>query len=246
MPITPLPTPVPSRADPANFAERGDAFLAALPAFAAEANALATEVNENAAICESAAQTVNVSAWISGLSYADGANVYDPVTYLTYRRKVAGSSTTRPALDSANWQLLTGFGDVDTVSNQAIGGVKTFSSSPVVPNDSFSLAKLHNIETGKLLGRFTAGSGDIEELTVEQAAELLSALPAGSVGSLSFLRFTGVTAVALGEVVSGSLLRYSNANGSLTGTAIPGSWRCLGALSTGSNPGITTLFVRIA
>jgi hypothetical protein len=43
MPITPLPTP-PSRADSANFAQRGDAFMAALPAFAAEANALQVDV----------------------------------------------------------------------------------------------------------------------------------------------------------------------------------------------------------
>ena len=246
MPITPLPTPVPSRADPANFAVRGDAFLGALPAFATEANALAAEVSENTAICQSAAQTVNVSAWISGFGYADGVNVYDPVTFLTYRRKGAGSGSTRPALDGTNWRLLTGFGDVDSVSDQTIGGSKTFSAPPVVPNDSFALAKLQNIATGRLLGRITAGSGDIEELTVAQAAELLSALSAGEVGSLSFLRYTGLDAVEQGTVVSGGLLRYSNANGSLTGTAIPGSWRCLGALSTGSNQGITTLFIRIA
>lgn len=44
MPITLLPTP-PTRQDPDNFAERGDVFLASLPAFATEANALAAEVN---------------------------------------------------------------------------------------------------------------------------------------------------------------------------------------------------------
>lgn len=41
MPITPLPTPVPSSGDPANFDARADAFLGALPTFATEANALA-------------------------------------------------------------------------------------------------------------------------------------------------------------------------------------------------------------
>lgn len=35
-----------------------------------------------------------------------------------------------------------------------------------VPNDSFSLAQLANMSTGKLLGRSTAGTGDIEELSV--------------------------------------------------------------------------------
>ena len=41
--ITPLPTP-PQRSDPANFAARGDAFLAALPGFQAEANNLSAEM----------------------------------------------------------------------------------------------------------------------------------------------------------------------------------------------------------
>lgn len=52
--ITPLPTPVPSRLDPVNFATRADAFLASLPTFgeelndfASEANALALEVQNN-------------------------------------------------------------------------------------------------------------------------------------------------------------------------------------------------------
>ena len=44
MAITALPTP-PTRSDPATFAARGDAFLAALPTFATEANALQLDVN---------------------------------------------------------------------------------------------------------------------------------------------------------------------------------------------------------
>lgn len=43
MPITALPTP-PTRDDPSNFAQRADDFLAALPAFATETNAVAAEV----------------------------------------------------------------------------------------------------------------------------------------------------------------------------------------------------------
>ncbi|MGE0350942.1 tail fiber protein [Hydrogenophaga sp.] len=48
MPITALPTP-PTRQDPDNFAERGDEFLAALPAFVTEANALADQMNADQA-----------------------------------------------------------------------------------------------------------------------------------------------------------------------------------------------------
>ena len=120
MPITPLPTPVPSRADPANFAVRADAFLAALPTFATEANALEANVDAAEAVCLSVAQTVNVTAWSSVTSYAVGANVYDATTLLTYRRKTAGSGGSRPGLNGTDWQLLTGFGDVDLSSTQTL------------------------------------------------------------------------------------------------------------------------------
>lgn len=120
MPITPLPTPVPSRADPANFAVRADAFLAALPTFATEANALEANVDAAEAVCLSVAQTVNVTAWSSVTSYVVGANVYDATTLLTYRRKTVGSGGLRPGLNSTDWQLLTGFGNVDLSSNQTL------------------------------------------------------------------------------------------------------------------------------
>lgn len=45
--ITALPTP-PQRSDSANFADRADTFLSALPTFGVEANALASEVNMKA------------------------------------------------------------------------------------------------------------------------------------------------------------------------------------------------------
>ncbi|MFY3603265.1 phage tail protein [Achromobacter xylosoxidans] len=60
MAITSLPTP-PSRSDPENFPERADAFMAALPRFATEANTLQEQVNE-------AAATVNLDATAAALS----------------------------------------------------------------------------------------------------------------------------------------------------------------------------------
>ena len=62
---------------------------------------------------------------------------------------------------------------VYTTGNQTIAGVKTFSSAPVVPDDSFTFAKLQNIATATILGRSTAGTGDVEALTGAQAAALL-------------------------------------------------------------------------
>lgn len=64
MAITPLPTP-PSREDPTNFATRADAFMAALPDFATETNAVAVEVDADrvaaAASASSAATQVTLA-----------------------------------------------------------------------------------------------------------------------------------------------------------------------------------------
>lgn len=64
MAITALPTP-PSRADAVNFADRGDAFLGALPAFQSEANALAADVTTKQGIASTAATTATTQAGIA-------------------------------------------------------------------------------------------------------------------------------------------------------------------------------------
>jgi hypothetical protein len=53
MPISPLPSP-PNRADPINFAARGDALMSALPVFVDQANALQNDVNAAAAAASTA------------------------------------------------------------------------------------------------------------------------------------------------------------------------------------------------
>lgn len=93
MAITLLPTP-PSRSDsPALFAERGDAFLGALPTLAQEINATVASFG-------------TATKWVSGTTYAEGASVWSPVDYQAYRRKTAGAGTTDPSADATNWALI--------------------------------------------------------------------------------------------------------------------------------------------
>ncbi len=66
MPTTPptiaaLPTP-PSRSDSANFAARGDAFMAALPTFRSQTNTVASNVYANAVEAEADASAADASA----------------------------------------------------------------------------------------------------------------------------------------------------------------------------------------
>jgi hypothetical protein len=125
MAITPLP-PAPEPSDtPQQFNNKAFAFVDALDTFVTEANAQAVTVNSNASAASSsastattkateaaasataAAQTANVSLWVSGTTYAVGANVYSPITFQTYRSKSAFTSTTDPSADETNWEQLT-------------------------------------------------------------------------------------------------------------------------------------------
>ena len=144
MTITLLPTP-PSRQDPVNFAERADDFLGALPTFGIEANALATEVNQYAtnattsalesSIAAAAANaSANVTKWVSGSTYAQGSVAWSPITFLSYRRKIAGAGTTDPSSDSTNWTLVAGTGDVTLNGIQTLTN-KTFTEIVYVITD---------------------------------------------------------------------------------------------------------------
>jgi hypothetical protein len=131
--ISALPTP-PSRQDPTNFNDRADAFLGALPQFQSEANTLQTDVNAKqlaadysatlAAASElAAANTAGATIWVSGTTYAVGANRFSPINFLTYRRKTAGAGTTDPSLDATNWQLLTGLGNTTLQAVYPVGSI---------------------------------------------------------------------------------------------------------------------------
>lgn len=136
MAITPLPTP-PSRDDPANFAARGDAFLGALPDFATEANALATQVNADSITASGAASAaaaqVDATAWVSGTTYAQGDIVWSPINYLAYRRKTNGAGTTDPSADSTNWVQATGTGNLSVDSSGTSGQLLTSQGAGVNP-----------------------------------------------------------------------------------------------------------------
>lgn len=91
MTITALPTP-PSRQDPANFPTRGDAFLAALPTFATEANALAADVN---------AKSANVDTKEASATSAAASAASDAASALSSKNSAAASATAAAASQAA-------------------------------------------------------------------------------------------------------------------------------------------------
>lgn len=104
--------------DRSTFNTRAYPWSAALPAFGVEVSAVADNVKANAddaklnadiaaAQAASALAAVGAVKWVSGTSYAQGAGVYSPITFQTYRRAIAGDGTTDPSLDTTNWRAIS-------------------------------------------------------------------------------------------------------------------------------------------
>ena len=105
MAITPLPT-APSRSDPNNFTARADAFMTALPTFAAQCNATAIAMNLNAT------NSTSTTSLLIGLG-SQSLTVQTAKSYVVgMTLKIASTAS------QANWML----GDV-TAYNTATGAI---------------------------------------------------------------------------------------------------------------------------
>jgi hypothetical protein len=125
---------------------------------------------------------------------------------------------------------------VRDTGDETIAGTKTFSSAPVVPDGSWALAKLADIATARLLGRTTAGAGDVEELTAA-AVKTLLAIAAGDVtglGALATLSAVGSDQITDGSIVDGDI--NASAAVALSKLAAVADQRILGNVSGGSAP----------
>ena len=110
--IAPLPTP-PSSADPANFNAAADAFLGALPAFGAQANTVAGEVQANAG----AAAASELAAAASETTAAQSANVAAGSANFKGNWSALAGALAKPAAvlhAGSYWLLLNNLADVTT------------------------------------------------------------------------------------------------------------------------------------
>jgi hypothetical protein len=112
MSITALPTP-PSRQDPANFSDRADAFLGALPTFATEANALASDVNADEIAAAASASTASAAALSAANSEANAASL---ANFKGLWSAQTGALNKPASVDhnGAFWGLLNNLADVTT------------------------------------------------------------------------------------------------------------------------------------
>lgn len=119
------PADLPIRGDRSTFSGRVDAWvtwfstviLAQLAAMIANAYANAVDAFSSAIAAANSASQAALSAataaagpgspmWVSGTTYAAGADVKSPSNLQVYIRQIAGAGTTDPALDPTNWRAL--------------------------------------------------------------------------------------------------------------------------------------------
>ena len=170
--ITPLPVP-PTRADPINFNDRADDFLAAIEdPFVAEVNAISVDLTakhsevlsaRNTAVgaasaaeasATAAASTANAAMWNAATNYGVGVAAISPTNFRTYRRKVAGTSSTDPAADATNWAPVT----VDSYSKTEADAKLQVSTWQIIEVSGALVFRKNNVAVAKLdaNGKFTS------------------------------------------------------------------------------------------
>ena len=111
MPNIPTLPPYPSRGSaPDTFSLQADAFVAAMPNWGVQVQAVGDQAAADAATAAaqavaaaSAAGTAGAIKWVSGTTYAVGDARYSPADLQTYRRKTDGAGTLDPSADPTNW-----------------------------------------------------------------------------------------------------------------------------------------------
>lgn len=232
--ISPLPDP-PSRADPANFAARGDAFMAALPTFQSETNLVAGEVNADAATASSAASTATTQAGIAttqasnALASANSA----AASFDSFDDRYLGAKTADPTLDNDDNALIQGALYFNSLSSEFRG----YTGSVWVPVlTAASTAELTNktLTASVAKGTWTAsGTWTLPAFTLGGAVSS-TGNPSLNIGTGALTAgtgsFSGTTTISSSSAEGGRLnivstdtggIGYAIVSGGSTNTAFP-------------------------
>lgn len=174
-----------------------DALVTAVDAdaVAAAASEVAAALSETAAAASEAAAAASAATagavlWVSGTTYAVGAQVYSPVTYLTYRRIIAGAGATDPSADATNW-ILNG-GNVtktgaETLTNKTLTA-PTLADSQLIRamliDCAMTVVDKGNSGTSTQTYDYTAGSVQTSTATGNHTIATSNWPPTGNLGSI--------------------------------------------------------------
>jgi len=220
MPITPLPDAPETTDTPQQFNTKAFAWVQSLDTFVSEANAQAVTVNSDASSASSSASTAtseaddaaasavaaaasvasaqaaaNVTEWSSGGTYAEGDNVWSPITYFTYRNKTGTNTSTDPSADTTNWDLISG--NVLTTANQELSNKTLFTTKEKITISATAATGTVNFDavTQSVLYYTTDSSGDWTlNVRGDGSTTLNSIMSTGQVITVTFLATQGATA----------------------------------------------------
>lgn len=123
-PVTQFPSTPSRSSSPSTFSVDMDAFLAAMANRVSQMNAaglwMDSTASQVAAAAALAIAAIGAGAWVTGTTYAVGDVRYSPINFLAYRRKTNGAGATDPSLDTTNWALAAGQGDVTQAGVQTL------------------------------------------------------------------------------------------------------------------------------
>jgi len=179
--ITPLPTPAPTRTDPATFSARADSLVAALPTMVTEMNATAEAMNLNDTSSTSTASLL-ISVASKSLTVA-AAKSYLPGMSVKIARTSSPSNWMHG--DVTSYNSTTGALVVNVTSILGSGTYTdwtvTFSAPVAVPlPGSITRAMITNVTaTQRVIGRNTAGAGVEEEVTLTQLLDWIGSAAQG-------------------------------------------------------------------
>ena len=161
--------------------------------------ALDGKVDENSAITGATKTKITYDA--KGLVTAGADATTADIADSTDKRYVTEAEKTKLANTSG-----TNTGDQTITLTGDVTGSGTGSFAATIANDAVTNAKLANMDTARIKGRTTAGTGDPEDLTGTQATTLLDTFtsslkglaPASGGGTTNFLRADGTWAAPSG------------------------------------------------
>lgn len=133
-------------------------------------------------------------------------------------------------------------------------GAKPFASTLQALRDNISalangLAGAPRVQDAALSTTVTTTGQQwvFQRLTTDSVNVRIAASTIGAVGTLALAIRGGTGVTNFGDTVAGSLLNPSSADGTATGAALTGTWRCLGAANSSGGLGQrVTLWLRIA
>lgn len=170
-------------------------------------------------------------------------------TAFSYRQLVAGTNITfTPAAGTPDTLTIAATG-VGTVSDGDYGDITVSSSGTVwtIDNDVVTFAKMQNIATDKVLGRTSAGTGDIQEVTFTDQAQQLCDDTSFAAMATTLGLGTGdspqFTAINLGHATDTTITRVSAGVIAVEGVTVPmpGGTNNWTAVNTFTNTGFHIL-----